>query len=308
MTLGCTCPLMGVVVRDSEYAAIGGVVRDHDGNWIVGFTHFLGVCSLFVAEFWTILDGILILLNKGYKQAIIMTDNLEVTQNLTNLDLEDLGITVLRRTQHIMQPEGEWKIKHIPRNQNLVADHLAKLSLSWKLSLQVINEAPKRIIDLLQVDKIEYEFVRVVASATSVSLEFLVELLVDCVPVTSSQQSQVHQRSFLPLLFASCISENMLSKSPYHCNSLPRSPDVSYPTYNNDMPDREPSLAIAAAATVLESYLAPVPDVVSGLIVPITPTDSSKIAIVNDVNSVTTNVHLMQKRSKSEKLMEEYSG
>ncbi|MBA0574654.1 hypothetical protein Golob_001842, partial [Gossypium lobatum] len=139
----------GVVARDSGYAATRGVVRDHNGNWIMGFTRFLGVCSPFEAEVWSILNGFLILLNKGYRRAIILTDNLEVAQILTDLDLEDSGITMLRRTQRIMRAqriiraEGMWKIKHIPRNRNLVVDRLAKLSLSWKSSLQVLNEAPK---------------------------------------------------------------------------------------------------------------------------------------------------------------------
>ncbi|MBA0640824.1 hypothetical protein Goklo_023726 [Gossypium klotzschianum] len=87
-----------VVVRKSGYAATGSVVRDQDGNWIVAFTRFLGVCSPFEVEVWSILNGILIMLNKGYRWAIIQTDNLEVTQILTDLDLEDSGITVLRRT------------------------------------------------------------------------------------------------------------------------------------------------------------------------------------------------------------------
>ncbi|MBA0817274.1 hypothetical protein Gohar_001854, partial [Gossypium harknessii] len=108
----------------------------------MGFTRFLGVCSPFEAEVWSILNGFLILLNKGYRRAIILTDNLEVAQILTDLDLEDSGITMLRRTQRIMRAEGMWKIKHIPRIRNLVVDRLAKLSLSWKSSLQVLNEAP----------------------------------------------------------------------------------------------------------------------------------------------------------------------
>ncbi|MBA0629490.1 hypothetical protein Godav_024039 [Gossypium davidsonii] len=87
-----------------------------------------------------------------------MTDNLEVAQILSDMDLEDLGITMIRRTHRILQSEEEWKIKHIPRNQNLVVDRLAKLSLSWKLSLQVIDEAPKNILDLLQVDKMNGYF------------------------------------------------------------------------------------------------------------------------------------------------------
>ncbi|KAH1083253.1 hypothetical protein J1N35_023014 [Gossypium stocksii] len=40
----------GAVTRDTGYAASGGVARDHEGNWIMGFTHFLGVCSPFEAE------------------------------------------------------------------------------------------------------------------------------------------------------------------------------------------------------------------------------------------------------------------
>ncbi|KAG8492505.1 hypothetical protein CXB51_009760 [Gossypium anomalum] len=68
----------GAMARDFGYATTGGVVRDHDGNWIVGFTHFLGVCSPFEAEIWGILNGILILLNKGYRRTIILTDNFEV--------------------------------------------------------------------------------------------------------------------------------------------------------------------------------------------------------------------------------------
>ncbi|MBA0726178.1 hypothetical protein Golax_002025 [Gossypium laxum] len=143
----------GAVARDSGYAATGGVARNQDGNWIVGFNLFLGMCSPFEAEVWAILDGILILLNKGYKRITIFTNNLEVAQILNDMNLEDSGITVLRRTLRILHSKGEWRIKHIPRNQNLIEDRLAKLSLSWKSSLQVFDEAPKDILDLLHVDK-----------------------------------------------------------------------------------------------------------------------------------------------------------
>ncbi|KAH1098351.1 hypothetical protein J1N35_015272 [Gossypium stocksii] len=85
----------GAVTRDSSHAATGGMVRDHDENWIMGFTRFLRVCTPFEAEVWSILDGILILLSKGYRRAIILTDNLEVFQILFDLNIEDSGITVL---------------------------------------------------------------------------------------------------------------------------------------------------------------------------------------------------------------------
>ncbi|KAH1031566.1 hypothetical protein J1N35_043740 [Gossypium stocksii] len=148
----------GAVARDFGFAASEGVVRGHDGKWIVGFTRFLGVCSSFEAELCGILDGVLILLNKGYRRAIIMIDNLEVAQNLEDLDLEDSGIAVLRRIQQLLRSEEEWKIKHIPIDQNLVADRLAKFGLNWKSSLQVINKAPKEVLDLLQADSVNNRF------------------------------------------------------------------------------------------------------------------------------------------------------
>lgn len=67
--------------------------------------------------------------------------------------MEESGITVLRRTQRTMRVEGQWKVKHIPRSRNLVADRLAKFGLNWKSSLQIFNEAPKEVFNLLQADK-----------------------------------------------------------------------------------------------------------------------------------------------------------
>ncbi|KAH1039675.1 hypothetical protein J1N35_041418 [Gossypium stocksii] len=148
----------GAVARDSGHTAIGGVVRGKDGNWIIGFGHYLGVCSSSKAEVWSILDGILLLLNKGYRQTIVQTNSLEVVQALNDMGMDELEITVLRRTQHIMNSEGQWKILHIPREQNLVADQLAKPSLNWKSTLQVFDDAPKEILELLQNDKVYSTF------------------------------------------------------------------------------------------------------------------------------------------------------
>ncbi|MBA0618682.1 hypothetical protein Godav_027988 [Gossypium davidsonii] len=88
----------GSVAKDSGHAATRGMVRDRDGNWIMGFGRYLGVCSLFEAEVWSTLDGILLLLNKGYSWTITQTDSLKVVQALTDMGMEESKITVLRRT------------------------------------------------------------------------------------------------------------------------------------------------------------------------------------------------------------------
>ncbi|KAK5812257.1 hypothetical protein PVK06_027680 [Gossypium arboreum] len=96
------------VTRSSENASAGRVVRDRDGHWILGFTHYLGRCSPFEAELWGILDGILILLNKGYKTVNIQTDNI-VVRALNMEENVDFDITLLRRAKRILRSEEQWK-------------------------------------------------------------------------------------------------------------------------------------------------------------------------------------------------------
>ncbi|MBA0811243.1 hypothetical protein Gohar_003165, partial [Gossypium harknessii] len=65
------------------------MLRYQGGNWILGFNLYLGKCLSFEAELWSILDRLLILLSKGYRQATIQTDNLDVVQTLNDIGLED---------------------------------------------------------------------------------------------------------------------------------------------------------------------------------------------------------------------------
>ncbi|KAK5786060.1 hypothetical protein PVK06_040687 [Gossypium arboreum] len=120
----------GAVARESGNASAGGVVRDQEGNWILGYTYYLGRCSPLKAELWGILDGIHISLSKGYKKVKLQTDNIEVVRILSMEETEDFGTTLIRRIKRLLHSEGQWEIKHIPRECNLTADQLAKISLS----------------------------------------------------------------------------------------------------------------------------------------------------------------------------------
>ncbi|MBA0798019.1 hypothetical protein Gohar_008656 [Gossypium harknessii] len=68
--------------------------------------------------------------SKGIRMAIIQTDNLEVVRVLQDNAMVDLGITMLRKVQQIMRAKGQWRIRYIPNECNLVVDYLAKLSFA----------------------------------------------------------------------------------------------------------------------------------------------------------------------------------
>ncbi|MBA0737271.1 hypothetical protein Gogos_010741 [Gossypium gossypioides] len=84
---------------------------------------------------------------------MIQTDNLDVIKALTDIELEDSGITLLRRLHRIMRTEEQWQIRYVSREHNTVVDWLAKLSLTRKSSLQVFDVAPIEIIEVLQRDE-----------------------------------------------------------------------------------------------------------------------------------------------------------
>ncbi|KAK5785424.1 hypothetical protein PVK06_040008 [Gossypium arboreum] len=126
-----------------------------------GFIHYFGNCSPFEAEEQGILYGLLLLLDKGYERAIVLIDNLEVIQALSDLGLQNPCITVLRRTHRMMRADGQWKIIHLLREHNLATNQLAKLSLMWKSS-EVFEETSKEILELLQKDKESGAFMQLV--------------------------------------------------------------------------------------------------------------------------------------------------
>ncbi|MBA0742501.1 hypothetical protein Gogos_015552 [Gossypium gossypioides] len=67
----------GAVASGNGSASTRGVLQDQHGNWILGFNHFLERCSIFKAKLWGILDGLLVLVSKTFKRAMIQTNNPE---------------------------------------------------------------------------------------------------------------------------------------------------------------------------------------------------------------------------------------
>ncbi|KAK5783679.1 hypothetical protein PVK06_038192 [Gossypium arboreum] len=152
----------GVVDRGFGNIIAGGVLQNQNGNGILGYNHYLGKCSTFEAELWGVLDGILILRSKGFTKAMIHIDNLEVARALHDGMLVDADITMLKRVQRIMRTDGQWSIRYILGENNLVADTLVKLSLEWESRLQIYDKAPNEVLDVLNKEQASGAFVSLV--------------------------------------------------------------------------------------------------------------------------------------------------
>ncbi|MBA0743423.1 hypothetical protein Gogos_006103, partial [Gossypium gossypioides] len=65
----------GAVKIDSSYATTGGVLKDENGEWLLGFNRCLGKWPIFYVELWDVLDGLTLLQGKQRDRVLIQTDS-----------------------------------------------------------------------------------------------------------------------------------------------------------------------------------------------------------------------------------------
>ncbi|KAK9992118.1 hypothetical protein SO802_027103 [Lithocarpus litseifolius] len=102
VALGWEKPPVGWAKLNSDGSALGnpgravggGVIRDHEGQWLKGYAGPLGCTNSCMAELWALRDGLLLAKEMGLNNLIIELDALSVVllmnNNSTNLLMEPL--------------------------------------------------------------------------------------------------------------------------------------------------------------------------------------------------------------------------
>ncbi|MBA0748090.1 hypothetical protein Gogos_004942, partial [Gossypium gossypioides] len=72
----CLLNTDGAIKPDIGLTSIEGVLQDHNGEWILRFNHYLGMCSVLEAELLGILDGLILFQRRGLDRANKVVDSL----------------------------------------------------------------------------------------------------------------------------------------------------------------------------------------------------------------------------------------
>ncbi|MBA0559227.1 hypothetical protein Golob_016203, partial [Gossypium lobatum] len=96
----------GAVQVRSRSAAAGGVMRNENGGWILGYNKFLGNCLILNAELWDILDGLKLIQQRGYNKVVIQLDSLEVVKAMHRSISKISNSALIRRIHHILTQES----------------------------------------------------------------------------------------------------------------------------------------------------------------------------------------------------------
>ncbi|KAK4283246.1 hypothetical protein QN277_000220 [Acacia crassicarpa] len=116
----------GAVKGDSAMVCCSGVIRDASGKWLGGFSHSLGCCGVYEAEEWAVLMGLKCAWDEGFKKVILASDCKTLIDDLLQGSATSLGSTVHLQIRHLLDLDWIVQLQYTPRNQNVLADHLAK--------------------------------------------------------------------------------------------------------------------------------------------------------------------------------------
>lgn len=134
-------------------AGCGGLLRDHFGRWVGGFTRKIGVCSVEEAEAWEVFQGLCMATRKGIRSLIAECDSKKVVDSLRgNLQIDGQHNNVLPRCLEVINNFANIEIRHVYHEQNRVADALAKQAMNHNLGLVTIDVTPIGLRDIVSED------------------------------------------------------------------------------------------------------------------------------------------------------------
>ena len=131
-----TCPPEGTLklnidgsfLEDFGCLGAGGVVRNHDGEWIAGFSHYEAGGDALLAELCAIQIGLDFCIKKGYVNIICKRDCLEAVNLITagrDQTLHAYAIDILH-IKDALHENVYTTLVHVLRKQSMCADFMVK--------------------------------------------------------------------------------------------------------------------------------------------------------------------------------------
>ncbi|KAL9416422.1 hypothetical protein AB3S75_039586 [Citrus x aurantiifolia] len=132
------------------HAGAGGLIRDFNGNWLMGFTVNLGMCSVLSAELWGLLHGLRVAWDHGFKRLQVGVDNKSIVHLLERAHPSaDENAILVKVIQELFAHDWIVHMEHVYREANSDADFLTSYSLTTPIGLHVLLSPPPAIFGLL---------------------------------------------------------------------------------------------------------------------------------------------------------------
>lgn len=117
----------GAKTQHNGKSSAGGVLQDHQGNWLGGFMLNLGSCSVLEAEIKGALKGLQLCVERDFSRVQVECDNLEAVQLFTICPGDRRASREIHLCHSLMKSFEDYTVTHIYREANSLADQLSQI-------------------------------------------------------------------------------------------------------------------------------------------------------------------------------------
>jgi ribonuclease HI len=151
----------GSCMGDPIRTGFGGVLRNHSGTYISGFSGFISNShDILFAELTALYQGLTLAVSLNYEEVVCYSDSL-LTVNLINDDYSRYHVyAVLIQNIKDLLSTTNFSLRHSLREGNQCADFMAKLGASTDDAFTIHSSPPELLLPLLRADEIGSLFVR----------------------------------------------------------------------------------------------------------------------------------------------------
>jgi len=144
----------GAAKSNCGVAGAGGVLRDSHGQWLVGFSEYVGHCSAAKAEIRGVLRGLKIAKEMAISKLCIRMDSTTVISWLTKSSADNPECySLIQQCRKLLAWDGwETRLSHCFREANQVADKLANIGTEGGLEVRIFRTPPLVIHEAMYAD------------------------------------------------------------------------------------------------------------------------------------------------------------
>ncbi|KAM3711227.1 hypothetical protein ACJW31_01G091900 [Castanea mollissima] len=139
----------------------GGILRDHDGNWVKGFTRAIGLASSPIAELWLLRDGLFMCNNLNIQSLLVEMDPSMIINMVCNDNARSRSLSPLVDDCRIfLNKIPQHRVQHCYREANRCADALAKMGADHSIDFVYFDKLPVCILNQIRQDALETLYCR----------------------------------------------------------------------------------------------------------------------------------------------------
>lgn len=137
-----------------QLATAGGILRDHNGNWLEGFSIKFVIYEILQAKMFAVREGLRLAVEKGLTDIIVETDSKEVVRLIHHADASShpLAASILY-CRHLLDSFHSCTIQHVLPEGNASAEFMENLGDVHDYGFVSYPNPPPSIALLLLADR-----------------------------------------------------------------------------------------------------------------------------------------------------------